>query len=118
MTQIAEAIENSRFVLLCMSNSYESSVDCQLEAEYAFKFQSILIPVVVKKDFTQTGWLGMLCALRLQIDFTETTFDVAYGKLLTEIARHRVETTKKIHWPRHDQQEDKEVTKRFHSSIC
>jgi hypothetical protein len=96
--RMAEAIENSEFVLLCMSNAYKSSSYCQLEAEYAFKFQTCLIPLVVKKDFTQTGWLGMLCGLRLHIDFTKTTFDIAYENLCTEIQRYRTQSTETKHF--------------------
>jgi hypothetical protein len=96
--RMAEAIENSEFVLLCMSNAYKSSSYCQLEAEYAFKFQTCLIPLVVKKDFTQTGWLGMLCGLRLHIDFTKTTFDIAYENLCIEIQRYRTQSTETKHF--------------------
>jgi hypothetical protein len=91
--RMAEAIENSHFVLICMSDAYKSSTYCRLEAEYAFKFQACLIPVVMKKDFTQTGWLGILCGLRRYIDFTKTTFDVAYEDLLTEIRNYQNEST-------------------------
>ena len=117
VSRMAEAIENSQFVLICMSDAYKSSSYCQLEAEYAFKFQTTLIPLVIREDFTQTGWLGMLCGLRLYIDFTVTTFEVAYRNLLNEISHHRVQTPKKLHWPTHNQQEGKEDTKRFYSSI-
>ncbi|CAF4290310.1 unnamed protein product, partial [Adineta steineri] len=89
---MAEAIENSQIVLLCMPNDYESSAYCELEAEYAFKSQSILISLVIKKDFTSTGWLGMLCRLRSYINFTKTTFDIAYGKLMNEILHHLADT--------------------------
>jgi hypothetical protein len=106
VAQMAEAIENSQFVLLCMSNGYKSSAHCQREAEYAFKRQSILIPLVVEKDFTQSDWLGMLFGLRLTIDFTETTFDVAFETLLSEMARYRT--------PTHDQQKEKQFDKRFY----
>jgi hypothetical protein len=92
--RMAEAIENSEFVLICMSNAYKSSSYCRLEAEYAFKFQASLIPLVVKKDFTQTGWLGMLCGLRFHIDFTKTAFDEAYEKLCEEIQRYRTQSAK------------------------
>ena len=90
--RMAEAIENSEFVLLCMSNAYKSSTYCQLEAEYAFKFQTFFIPLVVKNNFTQTGWLGMLCGLRLHINFVKASFDDAYQNLCTEIQRYRKNT--------------------------
>jgi len=44
--------------------------------------------------------------LRLPIDFTETTFDVAFETLLSEMARYRT--------PTHDQQEEKQFDKRFY----
>jgi hypothetical protein len=95
--KMAEAIENSEFVLICMSNAYKSSSYCQLEAEYAFKYQACLIPLVVKKDFTQTGWLGMLCGLRYQVNFTKTTFDEAYEQLCNEIQHFRTQSVEENH---------------------
>jgi hypothetical protein len=95
--RMSEAIENAEFALICMSDAYKSSTYCRLEAEYAFKFQSAMIPIVVKKVFTHTGWLGMLCGLRLYIDFTKMTFDAAYEKLLTEITRYRTQASENIH---------------------
>ncbi|CAF1054547.1 unnamed protein product [Adineta steineri] len=93
--RMAESIENSEFVLLLMSNAYKSSSYCQLEAEYAFKYQACLIPLVVKNDFTQTGWLGMLVGLRHHIDFTKTTFDDAYAQLCKELQHFRTQSIEK-----------------------
>lgn len=115
VARMAEAIENSQFVLLCMSDAYKSSAYCQLEAEYAFKFGSILIPLVVKKDFKQTGWLGMLCGLRLHIDFTKTSFEEAYVKLINEIQKYMVKTNRKLSSSKEDDHEKKQVINRFRS---
>ncbi|UJR32408.1 hypothetical protein I4U23_019870 [Adineta vaga] len=93
--RMAEAIENSQFVLICMSNAYKSSSYCQLEAEYAFKFQACLIPVVIQKDFAETGWLGMLCGLRLKIDFAKRDFEEAYEDLCNEIQHYQKQSTNK-----------------------
>ena len=49
----AEAIENSEYLLRCMSNAYKSSTYCQLEAEYTFKYQTCLISLVIKRIILQ-----------------------------------------------------------------
>ena len=41
MNAMADAVENSEFVIMCMSDSYKQSTYCQAEAEYAFKFGGI-----------------------------------------------------------------------------
>ncbi|CAF2614297.1 unnamed protein product [Rotaria sp. Silwood2] len=89
VTRMAEGIENSKFVLICMSEKYKSSSSCQLEAEYAFKTQRCLIPLIFQKGYKPTGWLGMLAGLRMYVDFTKYNFDTAYEKLITEIERYR-----------------------------
>ena len=61
--RMAEAIENSQFVLIYMSQKYKSSAYCQFEAEYAFKSQRCFIPLIVEKNYKPTGWLGILRGL-------------------------------------------------------
>ncbi|CAF4661532.1 unnamed protein product, partial [Rotaria sp. Silwood2] len=51
MTAMAEAIENSEFVLICMSDTYKQSVYCQSEAHYAFERRCHLIPLIMKPTY-------------------------------------------------------------------
>ena len=55
---MAEAVENSAAVLLCMSAKYKDSPNCRTEAEYAFKLKKPLIPIRVEPNYEPDGWLG------------------------------------------------------------
>ncbi|CAF1053717.1 unnamed protein product [Rotaria sordida] len=60
MVAMAEAIENSEFVLICMSDTYKQSVYCQSEAHYAFERRCHLIPLIMKPCYKPDGWLGIM----------------------------------------------------------
>jgi hypothetical protein len=42
MTAMANAIEKSQFILICMSESYKQSPYCQAEAHYAFERRRVI----------------------------------------------------------------------------
>lgn len=46
---MAQAVEKSKFVLMCMSETYKASENCRNEAEYARDRKKTIIPLVVKK---------------------------------------------------------------------
>ncbi|CAF1112032.1 unnamed protein product, partial [Didymodactylos carnosus] len=83
---MARGIDQSKFVLICMSEAYEKSTTCQREADYAHNQRSNIIPLVVSKGYRAKGWLGILIGARNYTDFTKTDFDTAYEKLMKEIA--------------------------------
>lgn len=89
--RMADAIDNSDFILICMSSGYKSSNFCQLEAEYTFKSQRSFVPLIVENGYKPTGWLSMLVGLRMYVDFTKFSFDVAYDKLINELNHHQKE---------------------------
>ncbi|CAF1184512.1 unnamed protein product [Didymodactylos carnosus] len=89
MEEMAQAIENSEFVLLCMSASYKQSVYCRAEAQYAFTRQRNIIPLKMTENYHPDGWLGFLTAPLTYIDFHKHGFDNAYDKLMIEIQRYR-----------------------------
>jgi hypothetical protein len=87
---MAEAVENSRCVLICMSSNYKASTNCQAEAEYAFNRKSKIIPLMVEKDYKPDGWLGFMAGSKLYVDFADKEdeeFDKAYELLIAEIKR-------------------------------
>lgn len=88
MIGIANAIENSENVLICMSNAYKESVYCQSEAHYAFERRCRLIPIVVEPDYKPDGWLGIIVSGKIYVDFSTMDFKLAYEKLKMEIAQH------------------------------
>ena len=90
MDSMAEAVEESEFVLICMSEDYKKSQCCRSEATYAYKLQRCIIPLKLHRDFRLSGWLAMTIGDLLYVDFTEKhPFDVSYTNLLEQIERHR-----------------------------
>ncbi|CAF0720479.1 unnamed protein product [Adineta ricciae] len=89
MSAMAEAVENSEFVLLCMSDSYKQSTYCQAEAEYAFGCKRRLLPLIVRPGYRPDGWLGFMIGSRIYVDFGRFDFDTACEKLMNEISLQR-----------------------------
>ncbi|CAF4017610.1 unnamed protein product [Adineta steineri] len=91
---MAEAIEHSKCVLICMSSDYKSSTNCQAEAEYAFNRKSKMIPLMVEKDYKPDGWLGFMAGSKLYVDFADKEdeeFDAAYELLIAELKRQEAD---------------------------
>jgi hypothetical protein len=89
MNAMADAVENSEFVIMCMSDSYKQSTYCQAEAEYAFKCKRCLIPLIMREGYKPDGWLGFMIGSRIYVDFGRYDFKTACEKLMTEISHHR-----------------------------
>lgn len=89
MQAMANAVENSEFVIMCMSDSYKRSAYCQAEAEYAFRCKRCLLPVIIRQGYRPDGWLGLLLASRIYIDFARLEFVKACQLLLKEIKLQR-----------------------------
>ncbi|CAF3219369.1 unnamed protein product [Rotaria socialis] len=96
---MADAIENSEFIIICMSETYKASPYCQAEANYAFQRQSKLLPLVMKPKYKPDGWLGFIMSGKIYVDFTKHEFNEAYLLLKHEIENKRQVTmnqTKKM----------------------
>ncbi|CAF2712341.1 unnamed protein product [Rotaria sp. Silwood2] len=89
MVGIANAIENSLYLLICMSNTYKQSVYCQSEAHYAFERGCRLIPIIVESNYKPDGWLGIIVSGKVYVDFIADEFNAAYEKLKNEICEQR-----------------------------
>lgn len=89
MQAMAEAVEKSEFVILCMSDSYKRSVYCQAEAEYAFRCKRRLLPLIVREEYRPDGWLGLLLGSRIYINFGRFDFKAGCEALLNEITLQR-----------------------------
>jgi hypothetical protein len=82
---MAHAVEQSTVIIICITEKYKQSPNCQSEAEYAYRLRKPLIPVLLQSKYKPDGWLGMLLGTRLYIDFTKNDFDTNYKKLVKEI---------------------------------
>lgn len=83
-------IEESRCVLVCLSESYRSNPNCRTEAEYAESRDKRMVPLVIG-EVEHDGWIGALCAERAYVDLTDEDFDKAVHLLRNEIGTHHVE---------------------------
>lgn len=101
LESMSNAIENSEFVFVCMSDSYKQSGYCKMEAYYALERQCCIIPLVMKSHYKADGWLGIIVTGRMRVDFPKYGFEVAYQNLLTEINRNRKEKKPQTKIPVH-----------------
>ncbi|KAL8591059.1 hypothetical protein ACOMHN_037292 [Nucella lapillus] len=70
---MAEAVEGSAVVLMCVSESYKNSPYCRAEAEYAFMKKKHIIPLKLQVGYAPDGWLGIVQGSKFFYDFTKET---------------------------------------------
>jgi hypothetical protein len=87
---MAEAIENSEFVFVCMSDAYKQSPFCEMEASYAVKRRCRIIPLIMTPNYRADGWLGVLTSALTSIDFPKLGFDEACQELKKQIELFRI----------------------------
>jgi hypothetical protein len=85
MDAMAQAIEQSKVVIICMSEDYRRSNYCRAEAYYAFQRQLKIIPVLVQKHYKPDSWLLFLVGQLLYIDFIKNEFPRAMEMLIEEL---------------------------------
>jgi hypothetical protein len=58
---MAKAVEGAQVVLMCVTEKYRQSVNCQAEAQYAFRMNKKIIPLIMQSGYASVdGWLGKL----------------------------------------------------------
>jgi hypothetical protein len=67
---MAEAIEASRVVLMCVSRKYKESPNCRVEAEYAFTLGKPILPLMMQPSYRADGWLGAVLGAKFWHDCT------------------------------------------------
>ena len=85
MDAMAQAIEQSRTILICMSEQYRRSNFCRAEAQYAFQRQLPIIPILLQKHYKPDGWLSFVIGVSLYIDFTKYDYSTAFEMLKKEL---------------------------------
>lgn len=91
MQAMADAIEQSRCVIICMSDSYCVSPYCRAEAQFAFEKQRTLIPIRIQTGYKPQGWLAFLISGRMYVDFIKMNFDAAYTQLASEFRQNHTD---------------------------
>jgi hypothetical protein len=85
MDAMAQAIELSHTVIICMSEEYRKSNYCRAEAHYAFQRQRKIVPVLLQKHYRPDGWLLFLIGQLLYVDFIKYEFGRAMEMLFKEL---------------------------------
>lgn len=89
METVAETIESSELILICMSDSYKRDNHCQAQAECALTSKRLILPLAVHSNYKPDGWLSSIIHNNIYIDFGAYDFNVAFGALLREIKRRQ-----------------------------
>ncbi len=53
---MADAIEQSECILVCMTELYKLSPNCRLEAEYIIQRKKPFVPLIMQKGYKPDGW--------------------------------------------------------------
>jgi hypothetical protein len=86
---MATAVENSCCVLMCVTEKYRQSINCQSEAQYAYKLNKPIIPCIMQKGYQNvTGWLGIIMGDKIFVNFKKYEFDECMRRLQGEIKQH------------------------------
>ena len=61
-------------------------MNCQAEAQYAFKLNKKLIPLIMQKGYENVqGWLGIIMGDKIFVNFTKYGFDECMRRLRKEL---------------------------------
>ncbi|UJR16315.1 hypothetical protein I4U23_003221 [Adineta vaga] len=86
LESMAQAVENSSMVLICMNEQYKQSYYCRLEAaEYATELRKPCIPCLMQPRFRPYGWLGIIKGAKIHVDFATLPFEEAFALLIREV---------------------------------
>lgn len=83
---MARGVDNAAVICCFMTSDYTGSRNCKKELNYADAQSKSIVPVMCEKGFKAQGWLGIITAGLLWIDFREgTVFDNSLTSLAKEI---------------------------------
>jgi hypothetical protein len=85
LDSMAEAVEKASVVLICMTENYKESSNCQIEAKYTLALKKPFVPLKLQSKYQPRGWLGMLLNCRIFIDFADKPFEDSVKLLFKEI---------------------------------
>ncbi len=93
---MATAIENSFCVLICVSEKYRQSINCQAEAQYAFHMKKMIIPLIMQNGYELVqGWLGIIMTKKICVNFTKNGLDECFKQLRHEIKMGQINFNEK-----------------------
>ncbi len=83
-------MEQSKYILICISDKYKQNSYCRCEAYYAYECQYKIIPLILTLNSHLDGWLTDIIKGKMYIDFIKLQFDLAYGTLKSELNREDI----------------------------
>jgi hypothetical protein len=70
---------------MCVTEKYRQSLNCQAEAQYAFKLNKKIIPLIMQSGYENAdGWMGIIMGDKIFVNFTKYSFDECIRRLLQE----------------------------------
>lgn len=60
---MANAIDTSFCVLMCVTENYKESNFCRLEAEYVVQTKKPFVPLYLQPGYKPNGWLGLVIGI-------------------------------------------------------
>ena len=82
---MANAVENSELVLVCVTKEYKKDFICQAEAQYAFALKKKIIPVIMQTGlYSDSGWLDKIMN-RNKIELPDAAFDGAFDQQMKNL---------------------------------
>jgi len=93
---MADAVERSYLVLVCMTRKYKESPNCRSEAEYTNNLRKEFIPLMLESDYQPDGWLGILLGSKLYYKFDENNFEATFKNLMKAIGTKGRPTSEKL----------------------
>ncbi|CAF4199961.1 unnamed protein product [Rotaria magnacalcarata] len=97
MDAMAQAIEQSNTVVICMSEQYRKSNYCRAEAQYAFQRERKIVPILLQKQYKPDGWLLFIIGQLLYVDFNKYEFSRAMELLTKELKATKTNEENVLH---------------------
>ena len=88
LNSMAQAVEESWCVLVCVTEKYRQSVFCRAEAQYTFKLEKPFVPLIMEKNYGSVGgWLGLVIGDKIFVDYIKHSFDESMRRLIFELEK-------------------------------
>ena len=86
LDSMAKAVESSEYILICITERYRQSLYCQAEAQYAFRLNKKIIPLIMQKGYHQVdGWLGIIIGDKIFVDFSKYELEDCVNRLKKQL---------------------------------
>jgi hypothetical protein len=89
LDSMAKAVEGAAVVLMCVTEKYRASVNCQGEAQYSHRCNKPIVPCIMQQGAESIGgWLGFIMGDKIFVHFMKYEFAECMRRLKAEIDVH------------------------------